>query len=136
MNQIVVLGSSLEALERAHMILDQDMSAKIMIYTEDAEVGFPDAEVFDETDLDEYLSSIPDGWVGSILGTVERGGPSVIAHSWLCKAMAIRLAERGVQFQLRTSILGIDKNRQEISFRGGGRVPSGVDCYDELHDFR
>ena len=136
MNQIAVLGSSLEALQRAHMILDQDMSAKIMIYTEDAEVGFPDVEVFDETDLDEYLSSIPDGWVGSILGTVERGGPSVIAHSWLCKAMAIRLAERGVQFQLRTSILGIDKNRQEISFRGGGRVSSGVDRYDELHDFR
>ena len=136
MNQIAVLGSSLEALQRAHMILDQDMSAKIIIYTEDAEVGFPDAEVFEETDLDEYLSSIPDGWVGSILGVIERGGPSVIAHSWLCKAMAIRLAERGVQFQLRTSILGIDKNRQEISFRGGGRIPSGVDSYDELHDFR
>ena len=136
MSRIVILGSSLEALQNAHKTLDKRPSLEITIYTEDAEVGFPDAEVFDETDLDEYLSSIPDGWVGSILGTVERGGPSVIAHSWLCKAMAIRLAERGVQFQLRTSILGIDKNRQEISFRGGGRVPSGVDRYDELHDFR
>ena len=50
--------------------------------------------------------------------------------------MAIRLAERGAQFQLRTSILGIDDKRQEISFRGGGRVPSGVDYYDELYDYR
>jgi hypothetical protein len=92
--------------------------------------------VFEETNLDEYLSSIPDGWVGSIPGVVERGGPSVVAYSWLCKAMAIRLAERGAQFQLRTSILGIDKNRQEISFRGGGSISSGVERYDELYDFR
>ena len=70
MNQIAVLGSSLEALQRAHMILDQDMSAKIMIYTEDAEVGFPDAEVFVETDLDEYLSSIPVSYTHLTLPTI------------------------------------------------------------------
>ena len=118
------------------MSLDENISAKITIYTEDAEPGFPDVGVFEEVELEESLISIPKGWVASIPSVVGREEPSALAYSWLCKAMAIRLAERGAQFQLRTSILAIDDKRQEISFRGGGRVPSGVDYYDELYDYR
>ena len=136
MNRIAILGSSLEALQRGHMCLDENVSAKIMIYTEDAEPGFPDVGVFEEVELEESLISIPEGWVASIPSVVGREEPSAVAYSWLCKAMAIRLAERGVRFQLRTSILGIDDKRQESSFRGGGRVPSGVDYYDEVYDYR
>ena len=136
MNRIAILGSSLEALQRRHMCLDENVSAKIMIYTEDAEPGFPDIGVFEEIELEKSLRSIPGGWLASIPSVVGRKEASAVAYSWLCKAMAIRLAERGVRFQLRTSILGIDDKRQEISFRGGGRVPSGVDYYDELYDYR
>ena len=136
MNRIAILGSSLEALQRGHMCLDENVSAKIMIYTEDAEPGFPDIGLFEEIELEKSLRSIPGGWLASIPNVVGRKEASAVAYSWLCKAMAIRLAERGAQFQLRTSILGIDDKRQEISFRGGGRVPSGVDYYDELYDYR
>ena len=136
LNRIVILGSSLEALQRGHMSLDENISTEITIYTEDAEAGFPDVDEFEETKLEESLSSMPEWWVASIPSVVERKQPSAVAYSWLCKAMAIRLVERGVQFQLRTSILDIDEKRQEISFRGGGRVPFGVDCYDELYDYR
>ena len=136
MNRIVILGSSLEALQQGHMSLDENISAKIIIYTEDAEPGFPDVAVFEEVELEESLRSIPEAWVASIPSVVGRKDTSAVAYSWLCKAMAIRLAERGAQFQLRTAILGIDNKRQEISFRGGGSVPFGVDEYDELHDFR
>ena len=136
MNRIVILGSSLEALQQGHMSLDENISAKITIYTEDAEPGFSDVGAFEEVELEQSLISMPMGWVGSIPSVVGREEPSALAYSWLCKAMAIRLAERGAQFQLRTSILGIDDKRQEISFRGGGRVPSGVDYYDELYDYR
>ena len=118
------------------MSLDENISAKITIYTEDAEPGFPDVGVFEEVELEQSLISIPTGWVGSIPSVVGREEPSALAYSWLCKAMAIRLAERGAQFQLRTAIIGIDDRRQEISFRGGGSVPFGVVEYDELHDFR
>ena len=136
MNRIVILGSSLEALQQGHMSLDENISAKIIIYTEDAEPGFPDVGVFEEVELEESLRSIPEGWVGSIPSVVGRKETSAVAYSWLCKAMTIRLAERGAQFQLRTSILGIDEKEQKISFRGGGRISSGVDCYDELYDYR
>ena len=136
MNRIAILGSSLEALQRGHMCLDENVSAKIMIYTEDAEPGFPDIGLFEEIELEKSLRCIPGGWVTSIPSVVGRKEASAVAYSWLCKAMAIRLAERGAQFQLRTSILGIDDKHQEISFRGGGRVSSGVDCYDELYDYR
>ena len=135
MNRIAILGSSLEALQQGHMSLDENVSAKITIYTEDAEPGFSDVGAFEEVELEQSLISMPMGWVGSIPSVVGREEPSALAYSWLCKAMAIRLAERGAQFQLRTSILGIDDKRQEISFRGGGRVPSGVDYYDELYDY-
>ncbi len=136
MNRIAILGSSLEALQRGHMCLDENVSAKIMIYTEDAEPGFPDIGLFEEIELEKSLRCIPGGWLASIPSVVGRKEASAVAYSWLCKAMAIRLAERGAQFQLRTSILGIDDKHQEISFRGGGRVSSGVDCYDELYDYR
>ena len=126
----------MEALQQGHRSLDGNSSAEITIYTEEAEAGFPDTEVFEETDLEESLSSIPGEWIGLIPRVVERQGPSAVVHLWLCKAMAIRLAERGAQFQLRTAIIGIDDRRQEISFRGGGSVPFGVVEYDELHDFR
>jgi hypothetical protein len=136
LNRIAILGSSLEALQRGHMCLDENVSAKIMIYTEDAEPGFPDIGLFEEIELEKSLRCIPGGWLASIPSVVGRKEASAVAYSWLCKAMAIRLAERGAQFQLRTSILGIDDKHQEISFRGGGRVSSGVDCYDELYDYR
>ena len=118
------------------MSLDENISAKITIYTEDAEPGFPDVRVFEEVELEESLISIPEGWVASIPDVIGRKEESAVAYSWLCKAMAIRLAQRGGQFQVRTSILSIDDKLQEISFRGGGRVSSGVDCYDELYDYR
>ena len=136
MNRIAILGSSLEALQQAHTSLDENISAKITIYTEEAEPGFPDVEVFEEAELEKSLRSIPEGWVASIPNVIGRKEASAVAYSWLCKAMAIRLAQRGAQFQLRTSILSIDDKLQEISFRGGGRVSSGVDCYDELYDYR
>ena len=136
MNRIAILGSSLEALQQGPMSLDENISAKITIYTEDAERGFPDVEVFEEAELEKSLRSIPEGWVASIPDVIGRKEESAVAYSWLCKALAIRLAQRGAQFQLRTSILSIDDKLQEISFRGGGRVSSGVDCYDELYDYR
>ncbi|MCS5532594.1 MAG: hypothetical protein NZ780_07330 [Candidatus Poseidoniales archaeon] len=136
MNRIAILGSSLEALQQGHMSLDENISAKITIYTEEAEPGFPDVEVFEEAELEKFLRSIPEGWVTSIPNVIGRKEASAVAYSWLCKAMAIRLAQRGAQFQLRTSILSIDDKLQEISFRGGGRLSSGVDCYDELYDYR
>ena len=136
MNRIAILGSCLEALQQGHMSLDENISAKITIYTEDAEPGFPDIGLFEEIELEKSLRSIPEGWVASIPDVIRRKEESAVAYSWLCKAMAIRLAQRGGQFQVRTSILSIDEKLQEISFRGGGRVSSGVDCYDELYDYR
>ena len=72
MNRIAILGSSLEALQRGHMCLDENVSAKIMIYTEDAEPGFPDIGLFEEIELEKSLRSIPGGWLASIPNVVGR----------------------------------------------------------------
>ena len=136
MIDIAILGSTKPALEYAHTILDKTPSARVTVYTEDAEVGFPEVPISKELVLNEALDSIPNNWYSSIPEGVDWNTPSTSASSWLSKSMAIRLVSRGGQFLLHTTILNIDEDRQEISFRGGGVVRSGVEPYDELYDFR
>ena len=136
MIQIAILGSSKPALEYAHITLDKTPSARVTVYTRDAEVGFPEVPVSEELVMSEALDSIPSNWYSSIPEGIDWNTPSTSATSWLSKSMAIRLASRGGRFLLRTIILNIDEDRREISFRGGGMVRSGVEPYDELHDFR
>ena len=134
--RVAILGSSMPALEYAHNTLDKTPSTRVTVYTEDAEVGFPETPVSEELVLREVMDSIPSNWYSSIPDGIDRNIPSTSANSWLSKSMAIRLASRGGRFLLRTIILNIDEDRQEVSFRGGGSAPFGVDEYDELQDFR
>ena len=133
---VAILGSPKAALEQAHSILDERPSTCVTVYVEEAEIGFPEIPFSEEIRLSEALLSIPENWYSTIPKGIDQDIPSKTAHSWLVKVLAIRLASRGVQFLLRTRILKIDEDCQEISFQGGGLVGSGVDQYDELYDFR
>ena len=133
---IAILGSPKAALEHAHSILDERPTARVVVYSEEAEIGFPEIPLSDEIILTEALTTIPKNWYSSIPMGVDQDLPSKTAHSWLVKVLAIRLASRGARFLLRTTILEIDEDHQEISFRGGGSISSGVERYDELYDFR
>ena len=124
------------ALEHAHSILDETPTTRVVVYTEEAEIGFPEIPPPEEIILTDALTTIPENWYSTIPMGIDQDTPSKTAHSWLVKSLAIRLASRGAQFFLRTSILEIDEERQEISFRGGGSISSGVEPYDELYDFR
>ena len=134
--RVAILGSTILALEHAHNTLDKIPSAQVTIYTEDAEVGFPETPISEELLMSEAMDSIPSNWYSSIPEGIDWNTPSTSANSWLSKSMAIRLASRGGRFLLRTIVLNIDEDRQEVSFRGGGVVSSGVEPYDELQDFR
>ena len=133
---VAILGSPKMALEYAHSIFDETPSVHVTIYTEEAEIGFPEIPFSEEIVLSQALATIPENWYSTIPKGIDQDTPSKTAHSWLTKILAIRLASRGGQFLLRTTILEIDEDRQEISFRGGGSIGSGVDSYDELYDFR
>ena len=134
--RVAILGTSMSALEYAHNTLDKTPSTRVTVYTEDAEVGFPETPLSEELVLSEVMDSIPSNWYSSIPDGIDWNIPSTSASSWLSKSMAIRLASRGGRFLLRTIILNIDEDRQEVSFRGGGSTPFGVEEYDELQDFR
>ena len=127
MIDIAILGSSISALEYAHTTLDKTPSARVTVYTEDAEVGFPETPVSEELLMSEALDSIPSNWYSLIPEGIDWDTPSTTANSWLSKSMAIRLASRGGRFLLRTTILNIDEDRREISFRGGGIVRFGME---------
>ena len=136
MTRVAILGSSMPALEYAHTTLDKTPSARVTIYTEDAEVGFPETPVSEELLMSEAMDSVPSNWYSSIPEGIDWNTPSTSANTWLSKSMAIRLASRGGRFLLHTIILNINEDRREISFRGGGMVRSGMESYDELYDFR
>ena len=136
MLRVAILGSTILALEHAHNTLDKTPSARVTVYTRDAEVGFPEVPVSEELVLREAMDSIPSNWHSLIPEGIDWNTPSTSANSWLSKSMAIRLASMGGRFLLRTIVLNIDEDRQEVSFRGGGVVSSGVEPYDELQDFR
>ena len=129
------MGINQESICHAHSILDKDNRALITIYTEDAEAGFsedpPEAII-----LNEVLGSISSKWYGTVPEAVDRDNISSTSSSWLVKALSIRLAERGAKFLLHTRISNIDEENQEISFRGGGQIPSGIQRYDQLLDYR
>ena len=133
---VAILGSPKVALEYAHSILDETPTARVIVYSGEAEIGFPEIPTSEEIVLTEALTTIPENWYSTIPIGIDQDIPSKTAYSWLVKVLAIRLASRGAQFLLRTTIVGIDEDRQEISFRGGGLVGFGVDSYDELYDFR
>ena len=134
--RVAILGTSMSALEYAHNTLDKTPSTRVTVYTEDAEVGFPETPLSEELVLSEVMDSIPSNWYSSIPDGIDWNIPSTSASSWLSKSMAIRLTSRGGRFHLRTIVFNIDEDRREISFRGGGMVRSGIEPYDELHDFR
>ena len=133
--KIAILGANLKSLCEAHSILDHDSNALITIYTEDAEVGFSEAPS-EPISLNKILKSISPDWYGSIPNSVDHINTSSTSSSWLVKALGIRLAERGGIFLLHTTISDINEKNQEISFRGGGQIPSGIQRYDQLLDFR
>ena len=133
--RIAILGCNLEALSQAHTTFDTTPSASITIYTGDAEAGFSE-KPFEPIILKNLLDTLPSTWYGSIPMSIDQKNPSSTSTSWLCKALAIRLAERGAQFLLHTNIIDVDEEIQEISFRGGGATPSGTYRYDHLYDFR
>ena len=104
--RIAILGINQESICHAHSILDRDNRALITIYTEDAEAGFsenpPEAII-----LNEVLESISSKWYGHVPEILDRDTPSSTSSSWLVKALAIRLAERGAKFLLHTRISNI-----------------------------
>ena len=132
---MAILGADIDSLNKAHSILDGDSSKMITVYTKDAEVGFSE-KLPEPILLSKYLISLPSHWYGKIPSSADQESASPTSYSWLVKALAIRLAERGGQFLLHTRILEIDEELKEVHFRGGGSEASGVHSYDQLYDFR
>lgn len=133
--EITIIGSSLEALQQAHIFLDKDPSTLITIITEDAEAGFSENPP-EPIILNEALESISSKWYGLIPEAVDRDNLSSTSSSWLVKALGIRLAERGAKFLLHTRVSKIDEENKEVSFQGGGEISKSVQRYGQLLDYR
>ena len=108
------------ALEYAHITLDETPSARVTIYTEDAEVGFPERPVSEELLMSEALASIPSNWYSSIPEGIDLNTPSTSANSWLSKVWqsALPLGAGGSSYAPLSSILTRTVKRSHSEVEG------------------
>lgn len=99
--RIAILSIDLTGLACAHAILDETPDSEVHLLSELAEVGLLDegpgilSEQFEEI--------VPNDWVHNLRNQQPTKESSAVRRSWLERAMASRLAERGATLHLRTS---------------------------------
>ena len=79
---IAILGSPKVALEHAHSILDETPTARVIVYSGEAEIGFPEIPTSEEIVLTEALTTIPENWYSTIPIGIDQDIPSKTAYSW------------------------------------------------------
>ncbi len=117
--RIVITSTSLPALICGHDILDNNPHFELHLITEGAEVGLLNegpgilSSPFDQL--------IPQEWIHNLRNQHPSEHSSAVRRSWLERAMASKLAERGATLHLRTNYSVIeDSTRRTLQLSGAG----------------
>tara|TARA_B100001175_G_scaffold121899_1_gene103786 strand:+ start:453 stop:1091 length:639 start_codon:yes stop_codon:yes gene_type:complete len=118
--KIAIVGIELSQLVCAHTIFDQHPNVELHLISERAEAG-----LIGELPglISQPLSNnIPNEWLGYLGSQMPTTPDTAVRRSWLEKALATKLVERGANLHLRTSI---NQNKSKlgettISFAGAG----------------
>ncbi len=117
---LVILGMELTQLVCAHTIFDLKPDSEIHLISERAEAG-----LIGELPglLSQPLSNyIPNEWLGDLGSQIPTKSDTAVRRSWLEKALATKLVERGANLHLRTTIKQNKTKLGEntITFSGAG----------------
>tara|TARA_B110000008_G_C16901998_1_gene537175 strand:+ start:483 stop:1097 length:615 start_codon:yes stop_codon:yes gene_type:complete len=128
--KIAIVGSGIEVFTCGHRLLDKNPNFEIHIFDEKAESGMYGEEpgIFDEWPL------TPLNWVGNLFSQHPQKNSTAIRYSWFVKALSISLAERGVNFHLKSIVKNIEKGI--IDFSGAGYLGTGQMKFNDIIDFR
>ena len=118
--KIAIVGIELSQLVCAHTIFDLHPNAELHLISERAEAG-----LIGELPglISQPLSNtISNEWLGNLGSQIPTTPDTAVRRSWLEKALATKLVERGANLHLRTSI---NQNKSKlgettISFEGAG----------------
>tara|TARA_Y100001970_G_scaffold196489_1_gene238923 strand:- start:594 stop:1229 length:636 start_codon:yes stop_codon:yes gene_type:complete len=99
--KIAIVGIELSQLVCAHTIFDLNPDAEVHLISERAEAG-----LIGELPglISQPLSNtIPNEWIGDLGSQIPTSSDTAVRRSWLEKAMATKLVERGAKLHLRTT---------------------------------
>ncbi len=117
--RIIILGTDLSALVCGHNLLDVDPQTNLHLLTEHAEAGLMEEGPGILTTPLETM--IPEDWIHDLRNQQPSSESTAVRRSWLERAMASRLAERGAVFHLRTrSIREGNNGNQILKLEGAG----------------
>jgi len=126
----IILGSSLDAICAAHVLLDSSSNIEIQIITERAEIGLMG-------EIPGLISSWPPcspDWISEMASQAPNHTSTAVRGSWFVKALGIQLSKRGCQFHLKTRVTKITET--EVHVIGAGNLAKGKVVFDHLLDFR
>jgi len=117
---VAIVGIELSQLVCAHTILDSNPDIELHLISERAEAG-----LIGELPglISQPLSNnIPNEWLGELGSQIPTLSNTAVRRSWLEKALATKLVERGANLHLRTTI---NQNKSKsgtttITFTGAG----------------
>ena len=117
---VAIVGIELSQLVCAHTILDINPDVELHLISERAEAG-----LIGELPglISQPLSNnIPNEWLGDLGSQIPTTSNTAVRRSWLEKALATKLVERGANLHLRTTI---NQNKSKsgettITFAGAG----------------
>ncbi|MED5231896.1 MAG: hypothetical protein VYB30_05990 [Candidatus Thermoplasmatota archaeon] len=121
--RIAIVGIELSQLVCAHTILDQNPRTEIHLISEKAEAG-----LIGELPglISQPLSNnIPDNWIDELGSQKPTKSNTAVRRSWLEKAMATKLVERGTNLHLRTTINSTKSPLGETIHLSGAGFSSG-----------
>ncbi len=121
--RVAILGINLPQLICGHRILDKYPNSEIYLISERAEAGLigESPGLFSKS----FSELIPINWISSMGSQTPKPDSTAVRHSWLERAIATKLVQRGANLQLRTKVSKISSSSKHILHLSGAGPLSG-----------
>ena len=120
---MAILGINLPQLICGHRILDKHLNSEIYLISERAEAGLigESPGLFSKS----FSELIPSNWISPMGSQTPKPDSTAVRHSWLERAIATKLVQRGANLQLRTKVSKTSSSSKHILHLSGAGPLSG-----------
>ena len=127
--RLAIIGIELSQLVCAHTILDKHPGAELHLISDRAEAGL--IGELPGLITQPLSNTIPNEWIGDLGSQTPTSSNTAVRRSWLEKAMATKLVERGVNLHLRTTTQRDQTGSGESITLSGAGYSSGSKLFVE-----
>ena len=129
MLRLAIIGIELSQLVCAHTILDKHPGAELHLISDRAEAGL--IGELPGLITQPLSNTIPNEWIGDLGSQTPTSSNTAVRRSWLEKAMATKLVERGANLHLRTTTQRDQTGSGESITLSGAGYSSGSKLFVE-----